>query len=77
MPTYDYDCLNCGSFSTMKRIAARDEPTKCPACERLATRLVSAPQLGFMEGDVRRASARTAAEGGYPRMRHAGGCSCC
>jgi putative FmdB family regulatory protein len=78
MPTYDYDCKDCGTFAAMKRIAARDEPTDCPGCGRPASRMVAAPQLGWMEGDARRATAKLASEGSYPRMRHAGGaCSCC
>ncbi|HEX7935228.1 MAG TPA: zinc ribbon domain-containing protein [Paraburkholderia sp.] len=71
MPAYDYECTECGSFETLRRIAERDEPAPCPQCGKTAQRVVvGAPALGGGSPDARE-------EAGSYGMRHRGGCSCC
>ena len=91
MPTYDYDCSNCGVFDALRAVAQRNEPCTCPACGLAAPRVfTSAPRLACTSPEQRRAletneraqhaprSSRDAeAIGTYGRMRHPTGCGCC
>jgi putative FmdB family regulatory protein len=36
MPTYDYDCPDCGGFDAFRVLSQRNEPTACPDCGDLA-----------------------------------------
>ena len=38
MPTYEYDCANCGPFSAVRKISEYREPGACPQCAGLAPR---------------------------------------
>lgn len=67
MPTYDYECADCGPFSDVRPMAEFDRPQPCPDCEQPAPRLLTAPALA---GGAREASAA-------PAQAHAGGCACC
>lgn len=71
MPTYDYECRDCGPFEAFRRMADRDAPAACPRCGAVAQRLVTAGRL------VSAAGATAGEEGSYRRMRHAAGCACC
>lgn len=89
MPTYDYECPDCGGFDAFRSLARRNEPAECPACGARAPRvLVSAPRLSAIATGTRRAieaNERAAHEprssrdlaGGYGRLRHPAGCGCC
>ena len=70
MPTYDYECPDCGPFSEIRPMAEFDSPQPCPDCSAPAPRLLTAPALGggAQQGDAGEASAPAA---------HAGGCACC
>ena len=85
MPTYDYDCADCGGFEAFRSIAKRDEPCDCPACGSVAARVLSAPRLELLADSTRRAletnerashQPKRSADG-YGRMRHPAGCGCC
>jgi len=67
MPTYDYECADCGPFSEIRPLAEFDRPQPCPDCAAPAPRLLTAPALG---GGAQEASAAAA-------PAHAGGCACC
>ena len=69
MPTYDYECPDCGPFSEIRPMAEFDRAQPCPDCSALAPRLLTAPALagGAQQGDAGAASAPA----------HAGGCACC
>jgi putative FmdB family regulatory protein len=69
MPTYDYECPDCGPFADVRPMAEFDLPQPCPDCTQPAPRLLTAPALG---GGAQEASIGAAA----PRA-HAGGCACC
>lgn len=89
MPTYDYECPDCGGFDLYRSLARRNDPAECPACSTMSPRvLVAAPQLSAMVAGTRRAfeaNERAAHEpkssrdlaGGYSRLRHPAGCGCC
>jgi putative FmdB family regulatory protein len=68
MPTYEYECPDCGPFTDIRPMAEFDLPQPCPDCTQPAPRLLTAPALG---GGVQEASV-----GAAPRA-HAGGCGCC
>jgi putative FmdB family regulatory protein len=69
MPTYEYECADCGPFTEVHPMAEFDRPQPCPDCTTLAPRLLTAPALG---GGVQEADA-----GAAPTRAHAGGCACC
>ncbi len=92
MPTYEYDCADCGPFDALRPMARRDEPASCPGCGSEAPRvLLSAPALAGVGGSqasaTRTAMARneraanaphsTRDEGSYRRMAHPASCGCC
>ena len=39
MPTYDYDCPDCGGFDALRSLAQRNEPAACPDCGTRAPRV--------------------------------------
>jgi putative FmdB family regulatory protein len=67
MPTYDYECEDCGPFTEVRPMAEYDRPQPCPDCGQKAPRLLTAPSLS---GGVQEAVAT-------PARAHAGGCACC
>lgn len=69
MPTYEYECTDCGPFSAVRPMAEFDRPQPCPDCAQLAPRLLTAPALG---GGTQEADA-----GGAPARAHGGSCACC
>lgn len=85
MPTYDYDCAQCGSFDARRSVAMRNQDAACPSCGGVAPRiLASAPALALMEGGTRlamatneRARHEPKSSGSYARLKHPAGCGCC
>jgi putative FmdB family regulatory protein len=85
MPTYDYDCTQCGGFDAFRSVAMRNEDAICPDCGAAAPRvLVSAPQLALLQDSTRRALATNERarhepqqSGNYATLRHPAGCGCC
>ena len=86
MPTYQYQCDNCGVFDLLRPMAERDAHCSCPACSGDAYRIiVSAPALSAMSAAARtayatneRASHAPMTSGDYrPYKQHLSGCGCC
>lgn len=85
MPTYDYECRDCGGFDALRSLAQRNEPAACPACGAGSPRVfASAPRLGLLEEGTRRAmdvnerarhEPRSSRD--YQRLKHPAGCGCC
>jgi putative FmdB family regulatory protein len=69
MPTYEYECADCGPFSQMVPMAAYDQDQACPDCGAASPRLLTLPAIGGM--------AASPDAGGGSAPAHAGGCSCC
>ncbi len=67
MPTYDYECEDCGPFTEVRPMAEYDRPQPCPDCGQEAPRLLTAPSLG---GGTQEAVPS-------PARAHSGGCACC
>ncbi len=67
MPTYEYECADCGPFAEVRPMAEYDRAQPCPDCGQDAPRLLTAPSLS---GGAQEASAA-------PVRAHAGGCGCC
>ncbi len=69
MPTYEYECPDCGPFSEAHPMAEYDRPQSCPDCAQPAPRLLTLPAIGAgaQSPDATAASVRS----------HAGGCACC
>jgi putative FmdB family regulatory protein len=82
MPTYDYQCPQCGPFDALRRMAERDVPADCPRCERPSVRAwLAAPRLADMPAERRFALATNERAQHEPkesaRYRHPAGCGCC
>jgi putative FmdB family regulatory protein len=85
MPTYDYQCPQCGPFDTLRSIAMRDQAAACPECSGMSPRVLSgSPALALMENGTRRAvsineraSHEPTRSGDYARLKHPAGCGCC
>ena len=89
MPTYDYDCVQCGGFEALRPLRLRDEPAACPGCGTAAARvLAAAPRLALMADGTRRAmhtnerarhepASSRDYDHGYARFKHPAGCGCC
>ncbi len=69
MPTYEYECPDCGPFSEVRPMAEFDRAQPCPDCSVPAPRLLTAPALS--------GGAQEAVTGEAPARAHAGGCACC
>lgn len=69
MPTYDYECADCGPFTEVRPMAEYDRPQPCPDCAQLAPRLLTAPSLS--------GGAQEASSGAASAAAHSGGCACC
>jgi len=69
MPTYEYECSDCGPFVESRPMAEYDRPQPCPDCNEPAPRLLTVAAIGG-------GAAAPDAGGASPRA-HAGGCGCC
>jgi putative FmdB family regulatory protein len=85
MPTYDYDCKECGGFEAIRSISLRNEPAACPDCGFPAARvMVSSAGLAYLDGTTLRAmdaNERSRHEPksskNYVSHKHPAGCGCC
>jgi len=85
MPTYDYECRDCGGFDALRSVSRRDEPAACPDCGAASPRVMSAaPRLALMAGSTRsaietneRARHEPKNSNDYQRLKHPSGCGCC
>ena len=68
MPTYDYECENCGPFSESHPMAEFDRLQPCPDCGEKAPRLLTVPAIGGMARE-------DAGAGMQAAMSHPGGCA--
>jgi putative FmdB family regulatory protein len=68
MPTYDYECADCGPFTEVRPMAEYDLPQPCPDCTRPAPRLLTVAAIG---GSTREDA------GAAPAVAHGGSCACC
>jgi putative FmdB family regulatory protein len=69
MPTYEYECADCGPFTEVRPMAEFDRPQPCPDCTLPAPRLLTAPALS--------GGAQQAMDGAPSTSAHSGGCACC
>ena len=89
MPTYDYECPDCGGFDAFRSLARRNHPPDPPPSAARPPRvLVAAPRLSPTAPAPRRAieaneppahEPRSSRDlvGGYGRLRHPAGWGCC
>lgn len=84
MPTYEYECTDCGGFSAARPLAQYQESVACPGCGIAAPRvLLSAPAYAGMPGNVRKAHAINERAAHAPKEsgkiephKHSAGCGC-
>lgn len=80
MPTYEYDCPQCGPFAAVRRMAERDAAAACPVCATASPRgLFTAPAFGALPAAVRQAHATNERARHEPKLSsaHGAGCGCC
>lgn len=68
MPSYDYECVTCGTFTEFRSIADRDTPASCVLCDSPAARVISAPNLALMNPLSRMAATRNERSQHEPRV---------
>ena len=82
MPTYDYLCAACGSFTALRPMADYAEPQDCPGCGQSSRRaMLTVPGISSMSSGQRTAHATNERSAHAPRLSSAGahrpGCHCC
>jgi putative FmdB family regulatory protein len=80
MPTYEYECGDCGVFDLHRGIAQRNAAASCPVCDGDAHRVImSAPLLSSMATGTRTAHAinERAAHEPVRSSTHGPSCGCC
>lgn len=82
MPTYDYLCEDCGSFTALRPMLEYAEPANCPGCGQSARRaMLTVPSIAMMSTGQRKAHATNERSANAPRLSSAGahrsGCKCC
>lgn len=56
MPVYEYLCEPCEFYFTeLKKVSEYNQPVRCPRCNSQADKIISAPRLNVMRGDMRKA----------------------
>ncbi|MBS0640082.1 MAG: FmdB family zinc ribbon protein [Acetobacteraceae bacterium] len=68
MPTYEYECPDCGPFTDVRPMAEFEQPQPCPDCGAMAPRLLACTAIGGGAAEPSSAA---------PARSHAGGCACC
>ena len=68
MPSYEYECVMCGTFTRFRTIADRDTPAPCAICDQPAPRVISAPNLALMNPLSRMAATRNERSQHEPRI---------
>jgi putative FmdB family regulatory protein len=68
MPSYEYECVMCGTFTQFRTIADRDIPATCAICDEPAPRVISAPNLALMNPLSRMAATRNERSQHEPRI---------
>jgi len=68
MPSYEYECAACGTFTEFRTIAARDIPAVCILRDEPAARVISAPNLALMNPLSRMAATRNERSRHEPRV---------
>ncbi|WP_407932571.1 FmdB family zinc ribbon protein [Acidiphilium iwatense] len=79
MPFYQYACEECGSFESWTAMVHAAEPCLCPSCRSNSERQLATPNLGLMNGILRRAMDRSAKSVSEPRVssrKHVDSCGC-
>ena len=82
MPVYDYECVQCGSFTAFRPMAQYQEPHPCPGCGADADRELTVPAFATMDAGRRTAIATNERSSNAPSRfnassGHAPGCGCC
>lgn len=52
MPLYEYRCPDCGEFEAWRSLSEYQAPMNCPSCDRLATKIFSAPNVNLNSGSL-------------------------
>ena len=64
MPLYEYSCHSCGEFEAWRSLSEYQAPMNCPSCDRLATKIFSAPNVNLNSGSL----SAIARQSGEPRL---------
>ncbi|MCG3412173.1 zinc ribbon domain-containing protein [Staphylococcus massiliensis] len=54
MPSYTYECANCGSFNLRQSIKDNHEVAKCPNCDEMAKRVYVPFQTYSMDQNLKK-----------------------
>lgn len=76
MPVYEYECVECGVFSTINPMSRATEPCTCPECGQSSSRKISAPFLAGMSAPLRQAWERNEKSAHEPATVRKSSCGC-
>jgi putative FmdB family regulatory protein len=68
MPTYRYDCAQCGGFDLLRPMSEATEPPLCPGCREPARRVFGFRTAGFVEPRFRAAMDASARSADSPQV---------
>lgn len=68
MPTYRYECPECGLFDVIKPLRESGEPQRCGRCGAMARRVFTAPMLARTPRPLARALAAQEASAYEPQI---------
>lgn len=76
MPIYDYHCLQCGAFTTLRKMSESDLAAACPSCGDASERMITAPQLAILGKAQRSAYERNEKSAHEPKVGRRSSCGC-
>lgn len=76
MPIYDYQCLQCGAFTALRKMSESDLAVACPSCGDASERMITAPQLAILGKAQRSAYERNEKSAHEPKIGRRSGCGC-
>lgn len=76
MPMYEYECVNCGIFSALRKMSDSNQPAVCDECGCEGERIISAPHLAIL-GKAQRSAHETNERSAHePRIGRRSSCGC-
>ncbi|MBC7696825.1 MAG: zinc ribbon domain-containing protein [Bacteroidia bacterium] len=76
MPLYEYECVNCGVFSALRKMSESSQPALCDECGCEGERIISAPHLAIL-GKAQRSAHETNERSAHePKIGRRSSCGC-
>lgn len=76
MPMYEYECINCGVFSALRKMSESHQSTVCDECGCMGERIISAPRLSILGKAQRSAHEMNERSAHEPKVSRRSSCGC-